>query len=302
MPNERTEMLPVLGMVVVFCAVIGGFALENGKFVPLVQPSELVIICGAAIGTLLTANTIHVLKKTLRGLLRVFRGPPMTKELYVSSLVMLYALFDYARRHGATKLEDQIDNPERSVVFRRHAGAIRDMGALNFICDTLRLTSMTVVLPLDLDALLEQDMAVRNREMGSPAETLMTLADALPGLGIIAAVLGVVITMGSITASPKSIGEKVGAALVGTFLGIFLSYGFVAPLGAHLKSIAEADVQYYQVLQAALAAFGKGRPGVIAVEFARRAIPPDLRPEFSEMEAEFRAVAGRTADKVVAIL
>jgi chemotaxis protein MotA len=291
-------MFAVLGMVVVFCAVIGGFALESGEFVPLVQPAEIVIICGAAIGTLLTANPIEVLKKTLRGPLRVFRGPPATKEFYLSSLVMLHALFDYARRNSATKLEDQIDDPERSVVFRRHAGAIRDMGALNFICDTLRLTSTTAVQPLDLDALLERDMEARSRELGAPAETLMSLADTLPGLGIIAAVLGVVITMGSITDSPRSIGEKVGAALVGTFLGIFLSYGFVAPLGAHLKSIGEAEIQYYQMLRTALAAFGKGMPGVVAVEFARRAIPPDVRPEFAEMENEFRAFAGRSPTKL----
>jgi chemotaxis protein MotA len=172
------------------------------------------------------------------------------------------------------------------------------MGALNFICDTLRLISMTAVLPLDLDGLLDQDMEVRGRELGAPAETLMSLADALPALGIIAAVLGVVITMGSITDSPTSIGEKVGSALVGTFLGVFLSYGFVAPLGAHLKSISEAEIQYYQMLRAALAAFGKGMPGSIAVEFARRAIPPDLRPEFSQMEIACRAVTGKAADKL----
>jgi chemotaxis protein MotA len=287
-------MLPVLGMVIVFCAVLGGFALENGQLVPLVQPSELVIICGAAIGTLLTANPMNVLKKTLRGLLRVFRGPPMTKEFYLSSLVMLYALFDYARRHGATKLEDQIDDPERSVVFQRHAGAIRNMGALHFICDTLRLISAGAVAPLDLDGLLEQDMAVRLRELAVPAGTLMSLADALPGLGIIAAVLGVVITMGSITDSPRIIGMKVGAALVGTFLGIFLSYGFVAPLGAHLKSIGEAEAHYYKMLRAALGAYGRGMPGIMAVEFARRAIPPDLRPDFSEMDHAVRKAAGKT--------
>jgi chemotaxis protein MotA len=293
-------MLPAFGMIVVFCAVLGGFALENGKLTPLVQPSELVIIFGAAVGTLLMANPIDLLKKTLREVLRVFRGPPVSKAFYLSSLVMLHALFGFAKRNGSAKLEDQVDNPGRSAVFRRHAGAIRDMGALNFLCDTLRLTSMTNIRPLDLDAMLQMDMETRIRELSAPAETLAWLGDALPGLGIISAVLGVVITMGSITESAQSIGQKVAGALIGTFLGIFLSYGFVAPLAAHLARLHEAEAQYYQVLRAALAAFGKGMPVAIAVEFARRTIPPDLRPEFTEMEKEFQAVE-RGDEKVITI-
>ena len=291
-------MLPVFGIIIVFCAVLGGFALENGQFTPLVRPSEIVIICGAALGTLLIANPTALLKKTLQALCGVFRNAPTSKAFYLSSLVMLHALFGFAKRNGAAKLEDQVDNPERSALFRRHAGAIRDMGALNFLCDTLRLTSMTNIPPLDLEAMLQQDMDSRVRELSAPAETVAWLADALPGLGIISAVLGVVITMGSMTESPKSIGQKVGGALVGTFLGIFLSYGFAAPLAAHLSRLNEAEVQYYQMLRTALAAFGKGLPAAIALEFARRTIPPDLRPEFAEMEAEFRA-RDRTAEKII---
>ena len=282
-------MVPVFGMIVVFCSVLGGFALENGRFAPLAQPSELVIILGAGIGTLLTANPLRLLKKTWHCLLRVFQAPTVTRSLYLSSLVLLQALFAYARRNGSIKLEDQVDNPGRSPLFRRHAGAIRDAGALNFICDTVRLTTMTSVSPLDLDAMLDRDLEARVAELSAPAETLASLADALPGLGIISAVLGVVITMGSITDSPRSIGEKVGGALIGTFLGIFLSYGFVAPLAAHLTRLNEAEVHYYRMLQAGLAAFGKGMPPSVALEFARRAIPPDLRPAFAEMEQQYRS-------------
>jgi chemotaxis protein MotA len=293
-------MLPAFGMIVVFCAVLGGFALEDGKLAPLLQPSEVVIICGAALGTLLMANPIDLLKKTLRELLRVFRGPPVSRELYLSSLVMLHALFGFARRNSAAKLEDQVDDPGRSALFRRHAGAFRNVGAINFLCDTLRLTSMTNIRPLDLDAMLRMDMEARIQELSAPAETVAWLGDALPGLGIISAVLGVVITMGSITEFPKSIGQKVAGALIGTFLGIFLAYGFVTPLAAHLTRLYEAEAQYFQVLQAALAAFGKGMPVSVALEFARRAIPPDLRPEFAEMEKEFRAREG-TNEKVITI-
>jgi chemotaxis protein MotA len=294
-------MVPLLGMVVVFCAVIGGFALENGKFAPLVQPSEVVIICGAALGTLLTANPPAVLKKTWRGVLRVFGRPPVTKTFYLSTLAMLHALFGYARRNGPTKLEEQVDDPERSVVFRRHAGAIPDGRSLQFICDTLRLACMTQVPPADLWFLLDQDVETRAGELAAPAETLAWLADALPGLGIISAVLGVIVTMGSITGSPQAIGQKISGALAGTFLGIFLSYGFVAPVAAHLTRIHEAEVQYCRVLQAGLAAFCRGLPNSIALEFARRTIPPDLRPGFREMEAEFRPVERRIPQKVSAM-
>ena len=292
-------MLPLVGMLMVFCSVMGGFALENGRFAPLAQPSEAVIICGAAIGTLLMANPVDLLKKTYGCLLRIFRGPPLTKASYLDGLLILHALFDYARRNGATKLEDQLDHPERSIVFRRHAAATRESGVLSFICDTLRLTTMTKVGPQDLDELLDKEMEAREKELGAPAETVAALADALPGLGIISAVLGVIITMGSITATPRVIGEKVGSALVGTFLGIFISYGFVAPLGEHLSRLCEAEVQYYHMLQAALAAFGKGFPSSIALEFGRRAIPPDLRPGFGEMEMAFREAREQTANKVI---
>jgi chemotaxis protein MotA len=282
-------MLPLLGMVVVFCSVIGGFALENGKFAPLAQPSEGVIVCGAALGILLTATPLGLLKKTGQDVVRVFRGPPATtKALYLSTLVMLHALFEFARRQGAARLEDQLDDPEHSAVFRKHANTIRSAGVMAFICDSLRLTTMSKIAPGDLDLMLEQDMETRERELAAPAKTLAWLADALPGLGIISAVLGVVITMSSLHDLPKTIGHKMGSALVGTFLGIFLSYGFVGPLAAHLERLSEAELHYYQTLRAAIAAFAKGMPSAIALEFGRRAIPPGVRPGFAEMEAEFK--------------
>jgi chemotaxis protein MotA len=291
-------MVPLLGMVVVFCAVAGGFALENGRFAPLVQPAEAVIICGASIGILIASNPLELLRKTFGRVLMIFRPPELTREHYLSSLMMLRAIFEYARRNGATKLEDQIDHPERSHLFRRYAAVTHDAAAVNFICDTVRLTTMTKVDPFDLEELLEREMEARETELSAPAETVAALADALPGLGIIAAVMGVVITMSSLRDTPKVIGEKVGMALVGTFLGIFLSYGFVAPIAAHLERIQEAEVSYYRMLRAALLAFGKGMPASIALEFGRRSIPPGVRPDFRQMEAEFRSAA-RAAEKVV---
>ena len=279
-----------------FCSVIGGFALENGKMMPLVQPSEVFIIGGAAIGTLLIANPFDLLKKTCRALLRVFHGPVPTKKFYLSTMVMLHSLFEFARRNGASKLEDQLDHPENSVVFRRHAAVIRHIGALDFICDTLRLTTLGQIAPFELYMMLEQDFETRRRESAAPAAVVAFLADALPGLGILSAVLGVVITMGSVTELPKIIGQKVGAALVGTFLGIFLAYGFVAPLAAHLERISDAELQYYQILRNSIAAFARGMPVGIALEFGRRSIPPELRPGFIEMEEECRRASGKVVE------
>jgi chemotaxis protein MotA len=289
-------MIPILGIVVVFVSVIGGFLMENGKMGPLVQPAELVIIIGTAVGTLLSANPIKLLKRTWRELMRVFRGSRPDGAFYLKTLVMLHALFEYARRNGATKLEDQLDNPERSVVFRRHATVIRNEDTLNFLCDTLRLTTLGQISQWELDAMLEQDADIREHDLAAPAGVLNTLADALPGLGIISAVLGVVITMSALRESPKTIGHKIGAALVGTFLGIFLSYGFAAPLAAHVERLNETEIHYFNILRVAMAAFARGMPVQIALEFGRRAIPPTLRPGFIEMEQACRQSSGKIVE------
>jgi len=295
-------MLPVLGIIVVLASVLGGFALENGRLAPLAQPAEVFIICGSAVGTLMSANSPELLRRTVFAMVRIFRTPPPNRKFYLSTMVMLFALFEYARRNGPAKLEDQLDHPDTSVLFRRHASAVHDSGALEFICDTLRLNTMGQISAYELDTLLELDFVTREHELAAPANTLATLADALPGLGILSAVLGVVITMSSLQESPASIGQKVGSALIGTFLGIFLSYGFAGPLAAHLERLNEAEVLYYQTLRAALAAFARGMPVSIAVEFGRRAIPPLLRPGFVETEQECRRASGKVVENFPAPL
>ncbi len=289
-------MLPLIGMVVVVTAVLGGYMLESGHLLSLVQPAEGVIIVGAAIGTLIAANSPQQLRCAWAGVVTVFRNPTPTKQFYISTLLMLHSLFEYARRNGATKLEDQLDHPEQFVVFRRHAKAIHDPVTVDFICDTLRLTTLGQVNRFELDELLEQDSDMRERLLRESATTLVMLADALPGLGILSAVLGVVITMNSLREIPKTIGMKVASALVGTFLGIFLSYGFAAPIAAHLERIQEAELIYYQTLRAAIAAFARGLPIAISLEFARRGIPPDLRPGFVELERACRQTSGKIVE------
>jgi len=281
----------------VFGAVLGGFLMEKGKLMVLVQPSELVIIGGAAIGTILVANPLPTILKIFGSVFKVLGGNPYGKAYYLESLKMLNDIFQFARKSGMAKLEEDVENPEKSATFSKYPKMLRDHHLLHFVCDTLRMAVSGVVPPHDLDALLENEIDVHHHEQMVPVRALSTVADALPGLGIVAAVLGVVITMGALSGPPEQIGEKVGAALVGTFLGILLSYGVVAPLAANIEKIVDAGSQFYQVMRAGLMAFAKGMAPSIAVEFARRAIPHDVRPTFREMEAACKGGGAAAAAK-----
>ena len=290
-------MFSILGILVVFGAVMGGFLMEKGKLLVLVQPSELVIIGGAAIGTILVANPLPTILKIFGSVFKVLGGNPYGKAYYLESLKMLNDIFQFARKSGMAKLEEDVENPEKSATFSKYPKMLRDHHLLHFVCDTLRMAVSGVVPPHDLDALLENEIDVHHHEQMVPVRALSTVADALPGLGIVAAVLGVVITMGALSGPPEQIGEKVGAALVGTFLGILLSYGVVAPLAANIEKIVDAGSQFYQVMRAGLMAFAKGMAPSIAVEFARRAIPHDVRPTFREMEAACKGGGAAAAAK-----
>jgi chemotaxis protein MotA len=286
-------MSAIIGIALVFFSVIGGFLLEKGKPVILAQPSELLIIGGAAIGTMLAANPLSVIGTILSSVFNVLRGNPYTKAYYLESLRMLYDIFQFARKHGAAKLEDDVENPEKSPTFSKYPRMLRDHHMLYFICDTIRMSTSGAVTAFDLDAILENDIEVHHHEEMVPVTALATIADALPGLGIVAAVLGVVITMGALAGPPELIGQKVGAALVGTFLGILLSYGVVSPIASNIEKIVNANTQFHQVLRAGLVAYAKGVVPSIAVEYARRAVPHKVRPTFREVEAVYRGAANR---------
>jgi chemotaxis protein MotA len=290
-------MFAIIGIIVVFGAVIGGFLLEHGKLMVLVQPNELIIIGGAAIGTILVANPLPVIIKIVKSILGVLTGNPYSKDYYLESLKMLNDIFQFARKSGMAKLEEDVENPEKSATFSKYPKMLKDHHMLHFICDTLRMSVSGVVAPHDLDAILESDIDIHHHELMTPVRALSTVADALPGLGIVAAVLGVVITMGSLNGPPSEIGEKVGAALVGTFLGILLSYGMVSPLASNIEKIVDASTQFHQMLRAGLLAFAKGMAPSIAVEFARRAIPHEMRPTFKEMEAACKGGGAAAAAK-----
>jgi chemotaxis protein MotA len=278
-------MFALIGIALVFLSIIGGFLMEKGKVLVLLQPSELVIIGGAALGTLLVANPIPLVVRIFKSLLGLLSGSRYTSAFYLESLKMLSDIFVFARKSGMAKLEEDVENPEKSTVFTKYPILTKDHHLLYFLCDTLRTAVSGVVSPLDLDGLIEQDIETHHHEISAPSRSLSVVSDALPGLGIVAAVLGVVNTMGALGGPPEEIGKKVAAALVGTFLGILLSYGVVGPLAASMEKNNDAESQYYQVLRAGLMAFAKGMAPMIAVEFARRAIPPEFRPTFQDMEA-----------------
>ncbi len=277
-------MFAIIGILVVFGAVVGGYLMEHGKLMVLMQPAELVIIGGAALGTLLIANPLSIVMKILKGIAGAFGGSRYTKAFYLENLKMLSELFQYARKHGMAKLENDVEEPAKSAVFQKYPKFLKDHHALHFTCDTLRMSLSGVVGPFELDQMMELDMEVHHHEASAPVAALTSVADALPGLGIVAAVLGVVITMGALGGPPEEIGHKVAAALVGTFLGILLCYGLFGPLAANMSKANDAESQYYNFLRVVLIAFAKGIAPILSVEFGRRSIPSDVRPSFKDME------------------
>jgi chemotaxis protein MotA len=277
-------MFAIIGIVVVFGAVAGGYLMEHGKILVLLQPAELVIIGMAAIGTLLVANPLHILKRIAAGLAAVFKGSKFTKQWYLDSLKMMYQLFNRARREGLVALESDVETPDQSQILTQYPAFLSDHHARDFVCDTLRMAISGGVEPFDLDQMMELDMEVHHHDTGAPVASMSTVADSLPGLGIVAAVLGVVITMGALGGPPEELGKKVAAALVGTFLGILLCYGLVGPLAANMAKAADEEQAYYHVLRVVMVAFIKGTSPVLAIEIGRRAIPGNVRPDFQETE------------------
>src|SRR6266849_6097086 len=288
-------MFSIIGIIVVFGAVVAGYLMEHGNMKVLMQPAELIIILGAAIGTVLVANPLHILTAIGKGIGGAFGGSPFTKQRYLDSLRMMYELFGRARKEGLMSLEADSDAPDQSQIFSKYPKFLKDHHALAFVCDSLRMAASGGIEPFDADQMMEADMDVHHHGATQPVAALSTMADSLPGLGIVAAVLGVVITMGALGGPPEEIGKKVAAALVGTFLGILLCYGLVGPVAVNMGKSSEEEHAYYHVLRVALVSFMKGTPPTVAVEYARRAIPGHVRPSFQETESHIKNRGGEAA-------
>ncbi len=284
-------MLAILGIALVFAAVFGGYLLERGNPYVLLQPAELMIVCGAAAGIILIAHPPATIRKMIRGTWAVLFPKRPSRSSYLRVLRLLYEVFCYLQRAGTMNLESHVEDPESSPIFSQYPELLADRPTIDFLCDSLRMVVIGASSANEIDHLMDLDIEVQRRGKHEPVSALSSIADALPGLGIVAAVLGVVITMQSIGDAPQAVGEKVAAALVGTFLGIFLCYGVVGPLASRLESLGEAQTQYLQVMRIAVVAFTKGAAPILALEYGRRSIPVESRPGFAEMETIIRREA-----------
>ncbi len=280
-------MFAIIGILVVFGCVAGGYLMEHGNLRVLIQPAELVTIGGAAIGTVLIANPLHILKQIAGGIGGVFGGSKYTKQAYIDSLKMMYDLLNKARKDGLMALEGDVEEPEKSPIFSKGPAVFKNHHVRDFVCDSLRM-AITGIDAFDLDQMIDLDMEVHHHGATVPTAALTTMADSLPGLGIVAAVLGIVITMGALGGPPEEIGKKVAAALVGTFLGILMCYGLVGPIAANMTKAADEEHAYLSVLRVLIISFLKGTAPIMAVEIGRRAVPGHVRPSFKELEAACR--------------
>jgi chemotaxis protein MotA len=280
-------MFAIIGIVVVFGAVMGGYLMEHGSLKVLVQPAELLIIGGAASGTVLIANPLHILKDIVAATVRTFKGSEFTRKRYLASLKLGYQLLNKARRQGLMALESDIEDPDKSTVFGEDPAFLKDPHVRAFFCDSMRM-AISGVEAHELDQLIDLDIEVSHHEAMLPANSMTSVADSLPGLGIVAAVLGVVITMGALGGPPEEIGRKVAAALVGTFLGVLLCYGLVGPIASNMSKLADDERAYLNVLRVLIISFLKGTAPILAVECARRATPGHVRPTFQELEQACR--------------
>jgi chemotaxis protein MotA len=281
-------MFSIIGIVVVFGSIVAGYLMEHGNLRVLMQPAELIIIGGAAGGTVLISNPLHTLRAIAGGLAGVLGSSKYGKQRYIDALKMMYELLNKARKEGLVALEADVEEPDKSALFSKYEDFVKNHQALDFVCDTMRMAVSGGVEVFDLDQMLESDMEVHHREAGQPVSALSMTADSLPGLGIVAAVLGVVITMGALGGPPEEIGHKVAAALVGTFLGVLLCYGLVGPLAARMGKISEEEYAFLQVLRVVMIAFLKGVAPIMAVEIGRRSVPGHVRPSFKEVEQACR--------------
>jgi len=281
-------MFSIIGIVLVIGAVGGGYAMSHGKFPVLWQPAELVVIFGAAFGSMLVANPISNIMALMKGMIGVLKGSPYSKSVYLDTLKGLSDVFNYGRKSGLQKLETDIENPKQSQLFSQHKVFTSNHHALDFVCDTIRTSIAGGIGNFEIEQSMEADIDIMKHELEQPVAALKEMADSLPGMGIVAAVLGVIVTMGALGGPPEEIGEHVAAALVGTFLGILFCYGIFGPLGSNMQKINEGEIEYMHVLRAGVGAFIKGAAPILAVEMARRSIPPHVRPSFKDMEAKVK--------------
>ncbi|MFA5182577.1 MAG: flagellar motor stator protein MotA [Syntrophales bacterium] len=282
-------MFVIIGVLFVTACVIGGYLLEHGKMSVLFQPVELLIIGGAAFGGFLIAAPMKTVKTVIVAVLATLTHKPYGKQEYMESLLLLNGIFYKIRQQGLVSIESDVDDPGKSPLFTKFPKILHNHRAIGLITDTLRLVMTTTIASHELEALIDTELEGHFEELILPSKMVNFTADSLPGLGIVAAVLGIVLTMGKIDSPPSVLGNSIGAALVGTFLGVLLCYGYVGPMGKNLEHVAMEELQYLVVYKVALVSFVGGAAPKVALEFGRRVIPHESKPDFLEVEEALRA-------------
>ena len=288
-------MFQIIGIIMLFAMVFGSYVLAGGKFGVIMHalPHEFMAIGGAGVAAFLISNSLPVIKASLAGFGKTFAGPKWKKQDYKDLLSLLFQLTKTMKSKGVIALESHIEKPAESSIFQKYPKVLKDHFATDFICDTLRMMTMNLEDPHQIEDAMEKQLEKHHHEALASAHALQNLADGLPALGIVAAVLGIVKTMGSITEPPEVLGGMIGGALVGTFLGVFLAYGLVGPFAARLNAIIEEEGAYYKIIQSVLVAHLHGNAAQISVEIGRGDIPSSAQPSFGEMEEALNSI---TAD------
>lgn len=281
-------MIAIVGLLVVIGCVVGGYLMEGGNLSVLWQPAEFVIILGSAMGTFLIASPLKVVKQTLKGFSSAFTAKTPGKGEYLQLLRVLYDLLALAKHEGIIALESHANNPQESSIFTPYPFVIKNHHVLHFICDNVKTYAMAGMEPHEFESVMDIDIESLHEEELIPAGSISKLGDSLPALGIVACVLGVVLTMGQINEPPEVLGHHIGAALVGTFLGILSAYGFVAPFATNVEHQVRDQNSLLTVAKTALMSFALGWAPVLALEAARRAVPSSVRPSFEELESAVR--------------
>lgn len=276
-------MLSIVGAIIVLLCVLGGYLLHGGHFAVLIQPTEYLIIGGAGIGSLVLSSPPSLIKEILHQLTGVLKGKSPTKEEYMQLLMLMYELCKMAKANPLA-LEPHVEKPEESEIFRRYPAVLANHHAVHFLCDTFKVQISSPMSPYDLEALMDLDLSTAHAEEHKAAATVNRVGDAFPALGIVAAVVGIIITMGKLTQGKEVIGHSVAGALVGTMLGVLISYGFVGPLAAKMDNNISEHGKFLEVVKSAILAYAKDCSPKVCVEFARRSIPPYVRPSFEEVD------------------
>jgi chemotaxis protein MotA len=285
-------MFQIIGIVLLFALVFGSFLISGGNMGVIFEalPHEMMCIAGAAIAAFLVSNSMGVVKATGGGMSKVFAGPKWKAGDYRDLLSLLFLLTKTMKSKGVIALESHIERPAESSIFSRFPRVMKDHFAVDFICDTLRMMTMNLEDPHQVEDAMEKQLEKHHHEAIAPADALQTTADGLPALGIVAAVLGVIKTMGSITEPPAVLGAMIGGALVGTFLGVFLSYGIVGPMATRLKAVVDEEASFYRIIQSVLVAHLHGNAAQISVEIGRGNVPSSAQPSFLELEEALGAI------------